>query len=179
MSGCLSLFWGFEHFLIGNLKHDETEDHRFSGLSHPLFLLSRLAGSPPIPSDNRVSSNIGERLPFLTSLKHCLHTGEDPLVDDQNERDINSVAGVLKLYFRGLENPLFPKERFQDLISTISKYFPGGTAPCSTGLYRSWSAGSPSCQAQERDAMREVWASGSLRPSCVSGTMDWWTWYIP
>lgn len=64
--------------------------------------------------------------PFLTSLNHCLHTGEDPLVDDQNERDINSVAGVLKLYFRGLENPLFPKERFQDLISTISKYFPGG-----------------------------------------------------
>ncbi|GAB5568253.1 SLIT-ROBO Rho GTPase-activating protein 3 isoform X5 [Prionailurus iriomotensis] len=47
------------------------------------------------------------------------HSGEDPLVDDQNERDINSVAGVLKLYFRGLENPLFPKERFQDLISTI------------------------------------------------------------
>lgn len=43
-------------------------------------------------------------------------------MDDQNERDINSVAGVLKLYFRGLENPLFPKERFQDLISTISKY---------------------------------------------------------
>lgn len=32
------------------------------------------------------------------------------------------MAGVLKLYFRGLENPLFPKERFQDLISTISKY---------------------------------------------------------
>lgn len=55
----------------------------------------------------------------------CSLTGEDPLVDDQNERDINSVAGVLKLYFRGLENPLFPKERFQDLISTISKYFPG------------------------------------------------------
>lgn len=47
--------------------------------------------------------------------------GEDPLVDDQNEHDINSVAGVLKLYFRGLENPLFPKERFQDFISTMSK----------------------------------------------------------
>lgn len=52
--------------------------------------------------------------------KHFI-SGEDPLADDQNERDINSVAGVLKLYFRGLENPLFPKERFQDLISTISK----------------------------------------------------------
>uniref|UniRef100_H3BGQ0 SLIT-ROBO Rho GTPase-activating protein 3 n=1 Tax=Latimeria chalumnae TaxID=7897 RepID=H3BGQ0_LATCH len=47
------------------------------------------------------------------------NVGEDPLADDQNEHDINSVAGVLKLYFRGLENPLFPKERFQDLISTI------------------------------------------------------------
>jgi SLIT-ROBO Rho GTPase activating protein len=29
------------------------------------------------------------------------------------------VAGVLKLYFRGLENPLFPKERFNDLISCV------------------------------------------------------------
>lgn len=47
--------------------------------------------------------------------------GEDPLTDDQNEHDINSVAGVLKLYFRGLENPLFPKERFLDFISTISE----------------------------------------------------------
>ncbi|XP_043564590.1 SLIT-ROBO Rho GTPase-activating protein 3-like [Chiloscyllium plagiosum] len=45
--------------------------------------------------------------------------GEDPLVDDRNEHDINSVAGVLKLYFRGLENPLFPKERFLDLICSI------------------------------------------------------------
>lgn len=54
-------------------------------------------------------------------IKPFLWAGEDPLADDQNERDINSVAGVLKLYFRGLENPLFPKERFQDLISTISK----------------------------------------------------------
>ncbi|XP_036750817.2 SLIT-ROBO Rho GTPase-activating protein 1 isoform X7 [Manis pentadactyla] len=45
--------------------------------------------------------------------------GENPLADDQSNHDINSVAGVLKLYFRGLENPLFPKERFNDLISCI------------------------------------------------------------
>ncbi|XP_010617058.1 SLIT-ROBO Rho GTPase-activating protein 3 isoform X3 [Fukomys damarensis] len=55
----------------------------------------------------------------VNDIKNSFERGEDPLVDDQNERDINSVAGVLKLYFRGLENPLFPKERFQDLISTI------------------------------------------------------------
>lgn len=52
-----------------------------------------------------------------------LCVGEDPLVDDQTDHDINSVAGVLKLYFRGLENPLFPKERFLDLISTTSEQF--------------------------------------------------------
>ncbi|XP_076972789.1 SLIT-ROBO Rho GTPase-activating protein 3 isoform X5 [Tamandua tetradactyla] len=55
----------------------------------------------------------------VNDIKNSFERGEDPLGDDQNERDINSVAGVLKLYFRGLENPLFPKERFQDLISTI------------------------------------------------------------
>lgn len=50
----------------------------------------------------------------------CL-LGNDPLTDEENNHDINSVAGVLKLYFRGLENPLFPKERFNDLISFVSK----------------------------------------------------------
>lgn len=52
---------------------------------------------------------------------HACCVGEDPLADDQTDQDINSVAGVLKLYFRGLENPLFPKERFLDFISTTSK----------------------------------------------------------
>uniref|UniRef100_A0A6I8SPX1 RAD18, E3 ubiquitin protein ligase n=1 Tax=Xenopus tropicalis TaxID=8364 RepID=A0A6I8SPX1_XENTR len=55
----------------------------------------------------------------VNDIKNSFERGEDPLVEDHSERDINSVAGVLKLYFRGLENPLFPKERFQDLISTI------------------------------------------------------------
>uniref|UniRef100_A0A667YBZ8 SLIT-ROBO Rho GTPase activating protein 3 n=1 Tax=Myripristis murdjan TaxID=586833 RepID=A0A667YBZ8_9TELE len=54
----------------------------------------------------------------VNDIKNSFERGEDPLVDDQSEHDINSVAGVLKLYFRGLENPLFPKERFVDLIST-------------------------------------------------------------
>lgn len=52
---------------------------------------------------------------------YLISIGEDPLVDDQADHDINSVAGVLKLHFRGLENPLFPKERFLDLISTTSE----------------------------------------------------------
>uniref|UniRef100_A0A8C6VVG0 SLIT-ROBO Rho GTPase-activating protein 3 n=1 Tax=Nothobranchius furzeri TaxID=105023 RepID=A0A8C6VVG0_NOTFU len=55
----------------------------------------------------------------VNDIKNSFERGEDPLIDDQNEQDINSVAGVLKLYFRGLENPLFPKERFLDFIATI------------------------------------------------------------
>ncbi|XP_068170454.1 SLIT-ROBO Rho GTPase-activating protein 3-like isoform X2 [Antennarius striatus] len=54
----------------------------------------------------------------VNDIKNAFERGEDPLVDDQANHDINSVAGVLKLYFRGLENPLFPKEFFIDLIST-------------------------------------------------------------
>uniref|UniRef100_A0A665VUQ9 SLIT-ROBO Rho GTPase activating protein 3 n=1 Tax=Echeneis naucrates TaxID=173247 RepID=A0A665VUQ9_ECHNA len=55
----------------------------------------------------------------VNDIKNSFERGEDPLIDDHNDHDINSVAGVLKLYFRGLENPLFPKERFLDFISTI------------------------------------------------------------
>lgn len=58
---------------------------------------------------------------YWVDWKYATSTGEDPLMDDQTDHDINSVAGVLKLYFRGLENPLFPKERFADLISTTSE----------------------------------------------------------
>lgn len=44
------------------------------------------------------------------------------MTDDENNHDINSVAGVLKLYFRGLEKSLLPKERFNDLLSCVSKF---------------------------------------------------------
>ncbi|XP_056137195.1 SLIT-ROBO Rho GTPase-activating protein 1 isoform X1 [Lampris incognitus] len=55
----------------------------------------------------------------VNDIKNSFERGNDPLADDENNHDINSVAGVLKLYFRGLENPLFPKERFNDLLSCI------------------------------------------------------------
>lgn len=42
-------------------------------------------------------------------------------MEEESNHDINSVAGVLKLYFRGLENPLFPRDRFNDLISCVRK----------------------------------------------------------
>jgi len=37
-------------------------------------------------------------------------------------KDINSVAGVLKLYFRELKEPLFPSHIFDDLIACSSQH---------------------------------------------------------
>ncbi|XP_018432332.1 PREDICTED: SLIT-ROBO Rho GTPase-activating protein 2 [Nanorana parkeri] len=55
----------------------------------------------------------------VNDIKNAFERGEDPL-EDQNDHDLDSVAGVLKLYFRGLSTPLFPKEMFPDLLSGVS-----------------------------------------------------------
>lgn len=48
-----------------------------------------------------------------------VHVGEDPLSD--SECDLDSVAGVLKLYFRGLEPPLFPYDSYSQLLECVRK----------------------------------------------------------
>lgn len=42
------------------------------------------------------------------------YVGDDPL--DEEICDLDSVAGVLKLYFRGMENPLFPEDSYDQLM---------------------------------------------------------------
>uniref|UniRef100_A0A673WGW8 SLIT-ROBO Rho GTPase-activating protein 1 n=1 Tax=Salmo trutta TaxID=8032 RepID=A0A673WGW8_SALTR len=59
----------------------------------------------------------------INDIKNSFERGNDPLTDDENNHDINSVAGVLKLYFRGLEKSLLPKERFNDLLSRIENLY--------------------------------------------------------
>lgn len=56
----------------------------------------------------------------VNDIKNAFERGEDPLAGDQNDHDMDSIAGVLKLYFRGLDQALFPKEVFHDLISCVS-----------------------------------------------------------
>lgn len=46
--------------------------------------------------------------------------GEDPLAEQRY--DLDSVAGVLKLYFRGLTSPLFPTESTSQLLEQASKF---------------------------------------------------------
>uniref|UniRef100_A0AAR2L1D6 Rho GTPase activating protein 4a n=1 Tax=Pygocentrus nattereri TaxID=42514 RepID=A0AAR2L1D6_PYGNA len=53
----------------------------------------------------------------VNHIRDAFERGEDPLTD--SECDIDSVAGVLKLYFRGLEKPLFPEESFNQLMECV------------------------------------------------------------
>ncbi|XP_054032363.1 SLIT-ROBO Rho GTPase-activating protein 2 isoform X3 [Dryobates pubescens] len=56
----------------------------------------------------------------VNDIKNAFERGEDPLAGDQNDHDMDSIAGVLKLYFRGLEHPLFPKDIFHDLLACVT-----------------------------------------------------------
>ncbi|XP_046536797.1 SLIT-ROBO Rho GTPase-activating protein 2 isoform X9 [Equus asinus] len=56
----------------------------------------------------------------VNDIKNAFERGEDPLAGDQNDHDLDSIAGVLKLYFRGLEHPLFPKDIFRDLMACVT-----------------------------------------------------------
>ncbi|XP_074498591.1 SLIT-ROBO Rho GTPase-activating protein 3-like isoform X2 [Sebastes fasciatus] len=50
----------------------------------------------------------------VNHIRDAFERGEDPLSD--SECDLDSVAGVLKLYFRGLEPPLFPYDSYAQLL---------------------------------------------------------------
>ncbi|KAI1890215.1 hypothetical protein AGOR_G00151380 [Albula goreensis] len=53
----------------------------------------------------------------VNHIRDAFERGEDPLTD--SDCDIDSVAGVLKLYFRCLEKPLFPEESFSQLMECV------------------------------------------------------------
>ncbi|XP_052396740.1 SLIT-ROBO Rho GTPase-activating protein 3 [Carassius gibelio] len=50
----------------------------------------------------------------VNQLKDAFEKGDDPLADEGC--DMDSVAGVLKLYFRGLMKPLFPEDSYEQLM---------------------------------------------------------------
>ena len=59
--------------------------------------------------------------PFICKLLGL--TGTDPLAGLNHWKDINAVAGVLRAYFRELEEPLFPSKFCDDYIK-ISRKIP-------------------------------------------------------
>ena len=56
----------------------------------------------------------------INQFKDAFEKGEDPLIGVTN-RDMNSVAGVLKLYFRELKEPLVTREMFDLFVSCVRK----------------------------------------------------------
>ncbi|XP_061627920.1 rho GTPase-activating protein 4-like isoform X6 [Phyllopteryx taeniolatus] len=50
----------------------------------------------------------------VNKLRDAFERGGDPLAE--HESDLDSVAGVLKMYFRDLKNPLFPAESLSQLL---------------------------------------------------------------
>ncbi len=96
-SGCPALKWK------SMILRTPLKEVSLSGLSYaePSFILFRIKSA------------------FLKGFLLSCVSGEDPLAGDQNDHDMDSIAGVLKLYFRGLENALFPKEVFHDLMSCV------------------------------------------------------------
>ncbi|KAL7669037.1 hypothetical protein ACOME3_009708 [Neoechinorhynchus agilis] len=55
----------------------------------------------------------------INDFKEQFERGDDPLLS-VSSRDMNSVAGLLKLYFRELKDPLFPREKFDDFMNIIA-----------------------------------------------------------
>ena len=58
----------------------------------------------------------------INQFKATFESGEDALADVVDASDINSVAGVLKLYFRELREPLFPLHLFDALVECTRKF---------------------------------------------------------
>jgi len=57
----------------------------------------------------------------IANFRDAFERGEDPLADMTDASDINSVAGVLKLYFRELREPIFPIIYFDQFMDFASE----------------------------------------------------------
>lgn len=53
----------------------------------------------------------------IGNYRECFERGEDPLAEITDAPDINSIAGVLKLYLRELREPFFPTIYFDHFIT--------------------------------------------------------------
>jgi len=85
----------------------------------------------------------------INQFKEAFEKGEDPLIT-VNPREMNSVAGVLKLYLRELKDPLFPREMYDRFVNSMrinhgQQQVPPTSVVVSEGSSSPESASSPSC----------------------------------
>uniref|UniRef100_A0A8C0HC03 SLIT-ROBO Rho GTPase activating protein 1 n=1 Tax=Chelonoidis abingdonii TaxID=106734 RepID=A0A8C0HC03_CHEAB len=105
------------HRTLGEGRRNSHTRHQDSGQVIPLIVESCIRFINLYGLQHQGIFRVSGSQVEVNDIKNSFERGENPLADDQSNHDINSVAGVLKLYFRGLENPIFPKERFNDLIA--------------------------------------------------------------
>lgn len=84
----------------------------------PLIITSSIKAMNRIGLHSQGIFRIPGSLIEINHYKDSFEKGEDPLVT-VNPREINSIAGVLKLYFRELKDPLFPREHFDEFINSF------------------------------------------------------------
>src|SRR6185312_4108063 len=70
-------------------------------------------------SNNNETSRLSSSSHFNT--KFCQHGNLGEPVNLYDEPDINAIAGLLKLYFRELANPLIPFEYYDIFIEAASE----------------------------------------------------------
>lgn len=58
----------------------------------------------------------------INNFRDSFERGEDPLAEITDASDMNSVAGVLKLYLRELREPLFPIIYFEQFMELAREY---------------------------------------------------------
>ena len=54
----------------------------------------------------------------INQFKEAFEKGDDPLIT-VNPREMNSVAGILKLYLRELKDPLFPRDMYDSFLNAV------------------------------------------------------------
>ena len=59
----------------------------------------------------------------INNFREAFERGEDPLADISDASDINSVAGVLKLYLRELREPVFSVQYFDQFMDLARESF--------------------------------------------------------
>ncbi|XP_073744039.1 rho GTPase-activating protein 4 isoform X3 [Callorhinus ursinus] len=95
-----------------------------SGQPVPLVVEScvrfiNLNGSHPPPGlQHEGIFRVSGAQPRVSEIRDAFERGEDPLVEGCTAHDLDSVAGVLKLYFRSLDPPLFPLDLLRELLAS-------------------------------------------------------------
>ena len=111
----------------------------------------------------------------INQFKESFEKGEDPLIT-VNPREMNSVAGVLKLYLRELKDPLFPRDTYDSFLNAVRSTTMTSTSG-STTTNNSMSASvlsSPSLlqSANNENSSNTVFFNGSESVNQLSSLVD-------